>query len=322
MELRRTQTIRILAALGGGIVVPAIVVGSPWVLGAGAAFVAAALVLNFAWGATSGARSGLCWFIGAPLWAVVGGAVPAGLVPAFGAGIVLLAVVLFVRELATVAFDEGGIRLRTLLPPRSIHFAWSDIETVTLDAMRVLVRIHSSSRVEDDARVILRAKGRSIRIDTTRYDGAHRHLGTILDSALPHAARWSLAEVQARGRVLLGPLQLTREAIQWRAVDARDTPWRTAFVWHVVLFFFTVYLWGVYHLVRYLVRLAKGTQSVPLSQARVTLEQGSVRIDGGRAPSFFSLEEVPNGALLPRLVEALAREVSPPATSPDHEVVV
>jgi hypothetical protein len=364
LTVDRTPTIRILCAFAAALAAVALAAAAPsgaaagvarWALGGATACVLVGVVLDLVSRATPAARVGIFRYLGIVTLVIVGTTAPPAWVVPVGAVVLVASVLVIVRETGLrVTLDGERIHLRSLIPPRSITLSWAEIEAITVDAMDVDLARWRSPTAEIEARIAVHAGGRSIVIDTPRFEDLSV-VHAILERAGPHALRWSLDQIGAHGRVVLGPVELTRDAIRWRVSDARDSPARSSFIlplvitlvgllgvadlvstvgalfrptntdWPVSLALGVLFtLPGIVFLVKRFTRRAAGWESAALPGATLRIHGSAVCISAGDTLVFVQLAKIPNGVLLPRLVETLstAQGSAPESPGAEYDIVV
>jgi len=315
MTIRRRRTVRNLGLLAAACAMGCWAVsftpipGGPGLpqllLACGASFLTAGLTVSLLWAATRGTRAGTAYLLGAAgLFSSL--AVPEPLIRGGATVLLALAGILIVSEIGRdIQVDEERIACFRRFPiPRRSAVRWSGVESVTLDAVVILVQGSGPDHVQRETRLTVHGGGQQVDCNTARWALSQEVVRDVVARSRAAAERWTLEQFDRNGRVRLGSLELRRDGMAWSRVWARRTREWTSPVLHLVGCVLFPYVWIPFLAGRALVRHAKGWEEGGYRDASLTIDPGAgaLAIRCGSERRWLPLRRVANAAFLPELL--------------------
>jgi len=200
--------------------------------------------------------------------------------PLSGVAVLGALLLYFYEQGLKVEFTEHGLLwMRRFPTPRRIFIPWSEVETVTANMRRITsdFAVHEFE-TEHQQHFIICGGGERITFGTPRYRfldqpflGVPRWADLLLELAAPAAIAWTVGQIQTRGHVRLGPVEVTRDGV---------TVWELRWV----------------------------RTHMKFAELRdVGFEDGEVRFDTATGQIRVPIKKVPNGVFLPNIVRAMVQ---------------
>lgn len=264
----------------------------------------AAWIASHTWGLLPQLRYLVSTIVGITPWMVVFLSLPRG-TPLAGtiaaAATTACLYFLYERGVAIEIHDDRIVWTRSFPWRSRKEIPWNRVQSVRVDA-RDVVDV-ANLPIEDQRWIEVRDDANRIAFHSVLYRAEPADVRRILESASPHAVRWTVERIRDHGEAALGPVILRRGELAWKR-SATHAAFR-----HFTLqehFFFGLFTAGLFTIVAasaFLVQATRGWRSVRWEALKeIDSESGSIVLRTSEGTARIPVRLIPNGPYLKSIV--------------------